>query len=126
MGCWLPTETTWAAGLCARLLLTTCVRNDRPSGPAVSCHSVPITASLKCRLRVSGTVLQKLGGKEGVKRGPIPTLFLALCSAPEDFSEHFQNKEFVCVGAQTASPRIHEHLHKDRGTVALGNQKMLF
>lgn len=46
-----------------------------------------------------------------------------LLSAPEDLSEHFQNKEFVCVGAQIANPRIYAHLHTDRDTLTLGHKK---
>lgn len=60
--------------------------------------------------------------KQKWSKGPFPRCSWLL-SAPEDLSEHFQNKEFVCVGARIANPRIYAHLHKDRETLALGNKK---
>lgn len=119
--------------------------NDRRLGPAVSCHSVPITTPLASErrspgssklLHASGTVLEASWtsiwqrGCEGKARRESRNEARAhfprcswLLSAPEDLSEHFQNKEFVCVGAQIASPRIYAHLHTDRDTLTLGHKK---
>lgn len=155
---WLPTETTWAeVWLGACLLLTThvCVwkkedregeGNDRQLGPAVSCHSVPITTSLMSKtplplvsphfctpqvllLEASWMSVWQRDCKGEARResrneaGVHFPRCSWLLSAPEDLSEHFQNKEIVCVGAQIANPRIYAHLHADRHTLTLGHKK---
>jgi len=143
---WLSMQTTWAeVCLSACLKLTTyskvserwtkTVGNDRLLGQSVSCHSVPITTSLMSKprffgffklLHAPGAVLEASwqrnckGKSWRESRNEVRALFPRcswLPSAPEDLSEHFQNKEIVCVGAQIANPRMYAHLHKDRDTL---------
>lgn len=77
--------------------------------------------------RVSGSVLAKLWGERSAEaEGPFPRCSWLTLVPQKNFGEHFQNKEFFCVGAQTASPRMHEHSRRDGGAVAAGKSEKCY
>lgn len=69
------------------------------------------------------------GGNERESRaeGLFPRFsWLVLVPQKNLTEKHFQNKEFFCVCAQTASLHMHEHSHWDREAVAAGKLKKCY